>query len=485
VDLFMIFGLLGMGGLCYCLYILMSGGNSSGKAVNEPISVKEAQLITYKVFRQLDELHRLGKEQEYQQHLNSMAYEKKEESRMVAFRHHEISQFCWDRLRNKPLFTGQVLDVILDLLDVLDDHGDCPSVVSKHHDEPEKKYKGNGVYDELAKIPLYRHSLNTAEEAFHHGQIGQHGLVSPKLVIAMLSHDMGKIPEYYGRYYVSGTHSFGSAALIESIDSVRTLKFFEDIKRAVRNHHLQSADYFDQMVRECDQAARRKEINSMALAAIRGNQEPAASNQLPKTSSLELPDMASGVARQVIEASCESEKIATEITGDRIERQRGARKLVDISEWFRPEHFVDELSRIVNTRQRDELFWSALALGAYVYFKPQAFWQVIEAHSHGNCKVLAAAASEQDRDDIIYSVVRHLAKRDNVVAAEFLGETRFGALFFHNPHEAVDGKAPTKLFLIPFRIDAFANQGTFAKRKTTIMARTTRLEPAFPVSKSA
>ena len=185
-------------------------------------------------------------------------------ARVVNFTHPEIATFWQNKIKGKPYFTAPVEIAVLDILELLDKYGDCPSVVDKNDDEPERMYQGqNNTYTELERIPLYLHSLHAAEEAIKRTE----GAHVTKLVIAMLTHDLGKIPAYYGRYYQSSTHPFCSVTVIETLESVTSLRYCPDILAAVRNHHLQSDVPFDVAVKECDQAARRREINGLISTA--------------------------------------------------------------------------------------------------------------------------------------------------------------------------------------------------------------------------
>lgn len=391
--------------------------------------------------------------------------------RAVGFEHKELTRFFNEQVRTRPFFTGQVLDATIDLLGLLDKHGDCPSVVNRHSGEPELSVDAN-VFTELAKTPLYLHSIHVAEEAIR--RVPKGALV-PKAVIAALAHDLGKLPAFYDRFYHSASHAFTGIAVIETLPSVKNLTYFEEIAAAVRAHHQQSEEYLDNIVRESDQAARRMEISSFAATEIRTGLEKCEVPVPPEQGKNMLkPGMADPFGNVV-----QSKDLFG--TGMSL-RRRAARKQVDISEWFEQERFIRDLLKIINTAQRGEGLWSALELNGYVYFKPRAFWQVITSHANKNACVVAAALSEQDTDDIIYSVVMLLKKRANTVAMEFIGDGYFGAVFTHNPN-ASGGKA-TELYLIPFRAEAFGdNIINTAHKKTALMQNTVSLIPKLHIRK--
>ena len=76
------------------------------------------------------------------------------------YRHPEIRQFHAQWVAH-PVVKEEKKAVIEGILAILDREGDCPSVVRKNGSEAEKKYDQN-VFDRLATIPLWRHSLDVA-----------------------------------------------------------------------------------------------------------------------------------------------------------------------------------------------------------------------------------------------------------------------------------------------------------------------------------
>lgn len=580
--------LIGIGGAASVFFsirsirnILNGGEGEELTTANLPIQVAprdqkilDEQVMTFKVVSQLWREHdaKTVKFEDLAKLWCDPPTEQKTAPQEIKFTHPEIAAFWREKILGKPFFTAVVEIAVRDILELLDRYGDCPSVVDKHKDEPEKMYQGeNNVYKELERIPLYLHTLHAAEEAITRAGAGA---LVPKLVIAMLAHDLGKLPAFYGRYYQSSTHPFGSVSVVETLASVTSLRYFPEIKEAIRNHHLQSAELFDVMVRECDQTARRKEISGLALAATAGagtvtssqavkpssrksgapkvlagqlellvgdtaappppepkleteaesvivptptpfplpiaapknvdTPVPVATDQgppeeiptdvpavpLPAEVTSESPsrDLPAGEeTQQPVEAeqdepSAPSLQAACPVGDDQHDRTRVKRQLVDISAWFKPERIITELAGVVNTRYGNERFWSALELGGYVYFRPQFFWIMIERHANKHSAVLAAAAFEQDRDDIMFSVIRQLSKLDDVVATEFIGTDRFGAMFLHNPQDATDSKPAIKHFLVVLRSSAFAQYSdSFPKRLSAAMLRTKEIVPMYPV----
>lgn len=438
-----------------------------------------------------------------------------EKKRQVNFTRPEITKFYLDRVRGRPFFNGDALEAVLDLLELLDAEGHCGSVVRQNEKEAERNYDVD-TYNTLGKVPLYRHSINVAIAAME--KVATPSVV-PKAVIAALAHDLGKIPRYYGKHYKSITHPMVGMSIAEAMPSVKGIKWWDEISAAIRNHHGQSTEYLDALIREADQAARRFEMGNASQqeedglipetsavgVAVPAQQKAAPSEKLaPNTPAAPSPPVApvteepqetapaeappgqvvTSPPQKVPEPQPERQKVvplpfippATE-DQEQPERKRVQRQLKDISAWFDPEKFVKEMARIINTTQTGDKFWSALALGSYVYVKPVGFYGLVVRHSKHDPNVVTAGASEQDRDDYLYSVIMELKKVKDLVATEFLGSDRFGAVFIHNP--GPDGSG-TKQFLIPFRADFFGEEISRAEsRRNTLMKKTVALVPAF------
>jgi len=436
--------------------------------------------------------------------------EKKE--RVPVFTHEAITQFYQNRVNAQPFFVGGALNAAIDLLELLDQQGDCPSVVNLNAKEPEKNYDAD-TYNMLAKVPLYQHSLNVANETMN--RVGK-GAVVPKAALAALAHDLGKIPYYYGAYYKSSSHPSTSLAVAETLESLKNIKWFSEIASAIKNHHIQSEEYLDNLVREGDQAARRFEMTSVLAEKINVhevvNPVPVATppqiqemkpviqklapdpkvEVKPKTEQAHVPVLepvhtpeASEQTIAPVKAAKPASAPATPavppfaaapVEPERQERRRVPREIKDISEWFDADRFVKEFTLIINTVQAGDRFWSALALNGYVYVKPIPFYNLIIRHSKNDAAVIAAGSSEQDRDNYLFTVVMALKERKDLVATEFLGGDRYGSVFFHNP--GPDGVG-AKQFLIPFRADYFGEEIDRAEsRRSTLMKKTVTLASA-------
>jgi len=532
-------GASGAGGMVYGLRAFLAGGEAQSDPVvklGSQLSAEERMREESQTYKVLAQLWASSKIEEFEfKELSSLwrnPGQKEEKKRRVpVFKHKEITRF-YNIVRPKPFFVGDAIEVIIDVLEFLDAHGDCPSVVEVkagryNSKEMEPTAFDPDSYEILARIPLYRHSLRVAYEVLDRIETA---MVGPRAVIAALCHDLGKIPFYYGRFYKGTTHPMVSIAIMEDMPGLRGLKWYEEIAEAVQNHHIQTDPYLDHLLRECDKAARRSELlpptpqvvteppeppepsveaetaeetpaemlaEALAeLSAVEeaptGAIEPAAmvepQPEEPATSPVEMeqedaapvqeaagqveerrpehrdpPPLSAAPMNSLVEQSGKSE---------RSERKRVPRQLVDISQWFQPEAFITELTASINVTLAGERYWSCLELNGYVYLKPSSLWLMLLAHSKSDPDVIAAGASEQFKDDYMYSVIAQLKKEQGLVATEFLrDEKQFGSVFLHN--------GTSKMFLIPFRGAYFGADELIRaeRRRNTLMKKTTALVP--------
>lgn len=258
-------GLAGVGILGWCWQTLQNPPEKTPQRMNE----EDQKDACFKVVQSL-----------WQQHANnsiidSMAKKAQDDQAalewarqaLVSFDNPDISRFYDQYVKGKPFFLGASMDAVQELLAILEQAGDVPSVVRQHeHQEEAERPLAETYYDVLHRVPLYRHSLNTAEEALRGLEVGN--ALRPKTVIAALAHDLGKLPENYGQYYKSAEHALVGAMALNEIPSIKNLPYYKAIWEAVRGHHTPSTDKFVLLIREADQSARRRELAEAAGAVF-------------------------------------------------------------------------------------------------------------------------------------------------------------------------------------------------------------------------
>ena len=134
-----------------------------------------------------------------------------------------------------------VFPALCDLLDLLANEGNCPSVVLK-------KY-ANDIAKALSTVTLLQHSINVTENlATQYRRYYHHDLdfrfCVPLILFAGLGHDLGKIPKYVTSWQSRFRHPEVSADIILNMLD----KYNADppwklmLLRAIRHHHASIGD---------------------------------------------------------------------------------------------------------------------------------------------------------------------------------------------------------------------------------------------------
>lgn len=152
-------------------------------------------------------------------------------------------------------------DVIARLLLLLDQEGDCASVVSQQTTNDIETSWGN-TYERLGKVSLLDHSLNVAETVIAELTREESGHMINDAVIAALGHDIGKLPSKQPAIYSYGDHYLGSAEVLTGIPGFSRLSKKPKIIEAVKLHHKPAPeqDMLTKILQEADKKARQAEL---------------------------------------------------------------------------------------------------------------------------------------------------------------------------------------------------------------------------------
>ncbi|MRR58328.1 MAG: HD domain-containing protein [Deltaproteobacteria bacterium] len=386
-----------------------------------------------------------------------------------AFRHPEIAAFHRELVEGKGNMVENVRLCIDELLRILDQEGDCPSVVNRNTSEAEGKLEKN-VFARLAELPLYRHSLNVAREIASHCS---QQITVPKAVITGLSHDLGKLPSYQEAMYCTGDHPLIAPTVLEKIDSFRKLTYADEVTDAVRQHHrAQPESDLGKKLKSADQTCRNKEIAALLGPGKTKRQveqrpehdhatienDPDSSGEVKMTESIQesrtSPKETDGeVAAQETQAANATvfgayEDQDSDIFGATGDEQRIVNSLVPI-EWFDPAAALSYLKQFIN-RMKGGRFYAFSMPDGTVYIQVAFFWMAAKRLSSNDSKLLTADADIQARRDIMFSMVERL-KESKAIATDLLGPGFFMARFVINP----ESEAPREDNFIPFRAEAF------------------------------
>lgn len=154
-----------------------------------------------------------------------------------------------------------------DLMDLLVNEGNCPSVVPK-------KY-ANETAKALSTISLLEHSLNVTENLanlyknyYHHD--GDFTFFVQQVLFAGLGHDLGKIPKFITSWQSRFRHPEMSAEVISNLLEKHRADppWKERVLYAIRQHHAAVGNNrLTEWLCKADQEARRCEL----WKATRGN----------------------------------------------------------------------------------------------------------------------------------------------------------------------------------------------------------------------
>jgi len=379
-----------------------------------------------------------------------------------AFRFPEIAEFHRELVQGKGNMVENVRLCIDELLRLLDEEGDCPSVVNRNRGEAEGKLEKN-VFARLAGLPLYRHSLNVAREMA--ARCNQ-PLMAPKEVITGLAHDLGKLPSYQEAMYCTGDHPLIAPTVLEKIEAFRELTCAEEVRDAVRQHHrAQPESDLGKRLKGADQTCRTREIAALLGPVARESRNGEdATNESVKEAKPGKP--VTGTPREPpreVDGTVTAEETQTanlvvfgaypDPDPDIFGASGGADErivntLVPI-QWFDPAATLSYLKQFIN-RMKGGRFVAFSMLDGTVYVQVAFFWMAAKRLSRNDTKLLAADADIQARRDIMFSMVERL-KELKAIATDLLGPGFFMARFVINP----DSEAPGEDNFIPFRAEAF------------------------------
>jgi hypothetical protein len=350
----------------------------------------------------------------------------------VAFRDPDLNAFYTENIRDKAGFPPQARQVIEGILKILDQEGDCPSVVNSHG-EIEASLE-TGVYNRLARVTLREHALDTAGEML---RLVDPGPMTPMAIIAAFGHDLGKIPAYRQQLYSLGDHPVISITILDKIPGFSEMPNKGDIITAIRDHHRKPIDFFSIKLKEADQEARKKELaRNFSLG------DPGTSRESLPQEEVEPRRVAS--ARDTIPRDDENK------TEDR-KRRRKPRE-VELP-WYDGKAILQEIAGRVN--KVDEGRWEAFSMAnGYVYVQVGLLWSVTKkvARINGDPSVLIADSDEELRTNILYSIVERLKTEENAIARGLIRDGYFSAPFVVTMR---DGTVHSKASYVPFNLEAF------------------------------
>ena len=358
------------------------------------------------------------------------------------FKQEEIERFFCEMVEKRRAIKGPRLTVIVKLLKMLDDEGDCPSVVRMNQLEAEGKFPEE-TFSLLATIPLYRHTIHVARKCA--AKVNQEVML-PDIFIVSLAHDIGKIPSYHDKLYSTGDHPLISTIILNGITEYASLANREELDRIIRGHHLLKTDnQLTEMLKQSDQDVRKEEIAMLIAEAVGRNNEDAMPQSTMPITIPEKPAQSNAVP---------AEEERAHPLGDINARDIPYPDAQEVPSWFDAEAILAALKKRINQLESTPKGqrWVAVSTNqGLVFANPDGLWSVIKEVSGKNPLVLAADADEGAKRNLLYTVVWELSRVKNAISTEYVSSK------FYTTQATIvtgGGKGFTAL-LVPFRVEAF------------------------------
>lgn len=162
----------------------------------------------------------------------------------------------------EELFKQQnALELLKECLQMLDSHGQAPSVVIDVKDN--ESIDLISVRDNLTRITLRQHTMNVTRNIINlvNENYSEPENFMPQAIIVALAHDIGKIPELrLSGAYNSYDHAIVSSNWLAEQFAGKEIFWAKQAVVAVRDHHLKSNDSLTAMLRQADHQARQMEL---------------------------------------------------------------------------------------------------------------------------------------------------------------------------------------------------------------------------------
>lgn len=364
------------------------------------------------------------------------------------FSEDELNKFYQTYVVSLP---SQSVTVIKELLNILDKKGDCPSVVNRTTDI--NPYTEPSTYTALSKIPLWRHSLNVAEEILKPER--NIGAYASQLIIAALAHDIGKSDALDRAMYSMGDHPRISVLILEGIPGFNELPFKNDVESAVLGHHRTGGGVLADKLRDADRLARRKELAEVLPTLDAGDVF-----DVPKKHSSPVVAPSQGGIFD-LPAETEKEKKPTESH--------------DIA-WLDIDSFLGEIAPRINKVSGNRFDAFSMPDGV-VYFQTDLFWKVLKklARDGKHNEVLLADGDQKLRRNYLYTVTEMLRER------RFIADGLIKNGFFSAPFIVTfrDGTSFNKAYYTPLVSEAFGDVSELESLKTGIVKEIVSVNPKY------
>lgn len=164
------------------------------------------------------------------------------------------------------LRTQGVFEPTMALAKLVEQYGDCPSIVIAAPERDAEFAELYSIRDTLAKVTLRDHTLHVSQLALKilEETYRDHKLLIPKVLVAALGHDLGKIPVFRASgIYTMGDHPPMSAVKLQEVFTGCDVVWFNEVLEAIKAHHRSSKEPLDVLLRDADGRARQMEVTQV------------------------------------------------------------------------------------------------------------------------------------------------------------------------------------------------------------------------------
>jgi len=303
----------------------------------------------------------------------------------------------------KSIFETQgAVDGFLAILELLDHHGSCPSVVTTMTGKDSESDEIYSVRQILEKVTLREHSSNVARimlKLIKKTYKDYENLIPMSLVVSF-GHDLGKIAALReSGLYARADHPLVGAQKLAEIFSQKEPSWLRTAVDSIRDHHKSSKNSFALLLKQADSMARETEI---------------------------------GLYSQDL-------------------------KTMEWSQWFDVKQFLEILKIDINVIQTGNR-WKAFSFGSQVYCQPDFLYESARKFASEKKIIDMKLLRSSSKEEAIKRVVESL--RQAKALSDDIGESYWG-----RPYEIQSERFKKKMFLVPLKIEAFGIPHEIERRK--------------------
>lgn len=380
------------------------------------------------------------------------------------FKHWEIERFFSEMIEKRRTIKGDRRTVIVKLLKLLDEEGDCPSVVNMNPLEAENKYSKE-AFSMLATIPLYLHTIQVARKFA--AKVNQ-DVMLPDIFIVSLGHDIGKIPSYHDKMYSTVDHPLISAIILNGITEYASLSNRDELDKIIREHHLLKADYpLTKMLKQCDQDVRKEELAVLVGEAVERDK----TSDIPEEIPPQRPESQAVTRKPAIKNNTPPEDTRDHPLGTLEVQELPGLEVLELPSWFDADAILSAVKKRINQLEATSkgLRWSAVSTtSGFIFVNPDGLWEAVKEVSGKDPDMLAADADEATKRNLLYTFVRELSRVKDVIASEYIYEKHYTTKV-----TIVTGAGKgINTFLVPFRASAFGiNSAALEAQKSPLLKK--------------